>query len=122
MKIFAIYTKGSTLSSFKDIIVVQKSFNIWAGLLNVWWALFKRQYYLALIMFLLLILVGRLHDLEVVNEVGRSLILVYMMIVIGLESGGVVGSNLVKENYIYQELVMANNILDAKYQFSRNRL
>ena len=77
---------------------------------------------MALIIFLSLTLVGRIHELELLNNMGHSFIVIYMMIILGLESGNIIDASLVRKNYIYQELLMANNALDAKYQFSRNRL
>lgn len=120
MKIYAIYTKSDSIESFKDIVVVQKSFNMWAAVLNFWWALYKRQFFVAIVLFLFLTLIGRLYVIGLVDDVVQSLILIYVMFVVGIEAGNIIGSNLVRKNYMYQELVVAKNVLDAKYQFSKN--
>ncbi|MBL6785324.1 MAG: hypothetical protein ISQ32_03390 [Rickettsiales bacterium] len=122
MKVFAIYTKTNSVKTFDDLVAVQKSFNVWATLFNFWWALFKRQYFMALIMFLILGLVGRLNAIGFLNDISHIALIAYLLVVFGIESGSIIGNNLIRKNYIFHELVLANNSLDARYQFSKKRL
>ena len=119
MKAFSVYIKGDVVNSLNDVVVVQKSFNIWASVFNLWWALFKRQYFYALIIFLILAFIGRLQDIGFLNDVSNLFLTVFFLFVVGLESGDCIEKGFVRRGYQFKELVYANSAFEAKYQYCR---
>ena len=120
MKIFSIYTKKSTVNSFDDVVAVQKSFNIWATIFNFWWALYKGQFFIALMIFLVLTLLNQLYVVEMVNYYALSLMTIFVLLVIGVESGDWIESGLRCKDYLHRDIIFAKDTCDAKYQYLKN--
>ena len=72
-------------------------------------------------MFLILGLVGRLNAIGLLNDISHSSNSLSISC-FWIESGSIIGNNLIRKNYIFHELVPANNSLDARYQFSKTSL
>ena len=119
MKAFSVYIKGNIVNSLNDVVVVQKSFNIWATLFNFWWALFKRQYFFALVIFLILTLIGRLEAIGFLGEMSNLVVTISFLFVLGLESGEFVEKSFEQKGYEFKELIYANSAFEAKYQYCR---
>lgn len=116
MKVFAVYTQNS-VESLRDVVAVQKSFNVWAVIFNFWWALFKKQYYISLMIFLIFALIGRVEALGLINDFTGMVVTLFMLVFFGIESGDMIESGLKHKGFQFQKLVYANSSFEAKYMF-----
>ena len=118
MKYYSILVNNDTKKpDFKDIVAIYKGFNIWACLFHFWWALYKRQFMLATLIFSGLTLLTILQNVLGISNFVFYLIIAFTSIIIGIESDDWVEKVFLAKQYKFKEIIMAGNIEEAKYKY-----
>ena len=122
MRIFSVYSPPIIQDYVEDIKYIEETFSIRAMLFNVVWLLYNRLFFQGIIATLLIIMLAILVKISALTFSSACHIYICYAIYLGLNAHNWVELIIMKNGYIYKDIILAKNLDEAKEKFLNRAL